>query len=106
MTNGDEQNYRNFIGNFHKGLPHNDIGEVIPNAYRNLLNALSEGTAAALERRYARWQHQARELFGGPRIRRRRNDSAPIEDSPFPKLASLELPTRRSSCTGWRCAAM
>src|SRR6266850_2590215 len=51
ITNGDEQNYRNFIGNFHKGLPHNDIGEVIPNAYRDLLNALGEGTAAALEKK-------------------------------------------------------
>ena len=48
ITNGDEQNYRNFIGNFHKGLPHNDIGEVISNAYNDLLNDLREGTAAAL----------------------------------------------------------
>src|ERR1700738_2029880 len=50
MTNGDEQNYRNFIGNFHKGLPHNAIGEVHPAAYRLLLRAAREGTAAAFER--------------------------------------------------------
>jgi hypothetical protein len=49
-TNGDEQNYPNFIGNFHKGLPHNDIGEVKQDAYRSFLSAVSQGTAAAFER--------------------------------------------------------
>ncbi len=50
MTNGDEQNYQNFIGNFHKGLPHNALGEVNPAAYRLLVSAAREGTAAAFER--------------------------------------------------------
>jgi hypothetical protein len=49
VTNGDEQNYRNFIGNFHKGLPHNDIGEVDRGAYRSLLDAVSQRTAAAFD---------------------------------------------------------
>jgi hypothetical protein len=49
ITNGDEQNYPNFIGNFHKGLPHNNIGEVDRTAYRSLLNAARQGTAAAFE---------------------------------------------------------
>ena len=30
IANGDEQKYPNFIGNYHKGLPHNAIGEVVP----------------------------------------------------------------------------
>ena len=53
ITNGDEQRYQsqNYIGNFSKGLKHNLFGEVIPNAYRDLLNALDEGTAAALEKK-------------------------------------------------------
>ena len=50
MTNGDEQNYQNFIGNFHKGLPHNDIGEVDRSAYRSFLSAVSQGTAEAFEK--------------------------------------------------------
>ena len=33
-ANGDEQLYPNYIGNFSKGLPHNAIGEVAPDAYR------------------------------------------------------------------------
>jgi len=49
ITNGDEQRYPNFIGNFSKGLPHNAIGEVDQSAYRLLLNAVREGTAAAFE---------------------------------------------------------
>jgi hypothetical protein len=49
ITNGDEQRYPNFIGNYSKGLPHNAIGEVDPSAYRSLLNAVRQGTAAAFE---------------------------------------------------------
>ena len=49
ITNGDEQRYPNFIGNYSKGLPHNTIGEVDPSAYRSLLNAVRQGTAAAFE---------------------------------------------------------
>jgi hypothetical protein len=49
ITNGDEQRYPNFIGNYSNGLPHNNIGEVEPSAYRSLLNAVRRGTAAAFE---------------------------------------------------------
>jgi hypothetical protein len=48
-TNGDEQKYRNFIGNYSKGLPHNAIGEVDPSAYRSFLSVVRQGTAAAFE---------------------------------------------------------
>src|SRR5437879_3537527 len=33
LTNGDEQGFVTKIGNFSKGLPHNTLGEVDPNAY-------------------------------------------------------------------------
>jgi membrane-associated phospholipid phosphatase len=49
ITNQNEQNYPNFIGNFSKGLPHNSIGEVNRSAYLSFLNAVSQGTAAAFE---------------------------------------------------------
>jgi hypothetical protein len=49
ITNGDEQRYPNFIGNYSKGLPHNPIGEVDRTAYRSLLNAVRQSTAAAFE---------------------------------------------------------
>lgn len=49
-SNGDETRYRgadgkpNYIGNYHKGLPHNDFGEVIRDDYQTLLKALKTGT--------------------------------------------------------------
>jgi hypothetical protein len=42
--NGDEARYPNYIGNFHKGLPHDSFGEVDKAAYQTLLDALSSGT--------------------------------------------------------------
>ncbi len=50
ITNRDEQNYPNFIGNYSKGLPHNSIGEVDRSAYLSLLSAVRQGTAAAFEK--------------------------------------------------------
>lgn len=43
-NNGDEFTYGNRIGNYTKGLPHNDLGEVDPVAYNNYyLKALRTG---------------------------------------------------------------
>src|ERR1700730_17389284 len=92
MTNGDEQNYRNFIGNFHKGLPHNNLGEVIPNAYRNLLNALSEGTATALEKKVTLGgSTKLVNCLAGLAFDAEGTDSHQLKIPPFPKLASQEL---------------
>src|SRR5260221_2321740 len=49
INNGDEDLYANRIGNYSKGLPHNDNGEVDLNAYSALLNALSTGRPADFE---------------------------------------------------------
>jgi hypothetical protein len=43
ITNGDEQRYSNRIGNFSKGLAHNNIGEVTPASYGSFLNAIHGG---------------------------------------------------------------
>src|ERR1041384_1667782 len=47
--NGDESRYAQRIGNFSKGLPHNDLGEVDPPAYDALLGAASTGVPADFE---------------------------------------------------------
>lgn len=39
-TNGDEARYPLRIGSFSKGLPHNALGEVDPDTYQALVNAL------------------------------------------------------------------
>lgn len=41
--NGDEELYPNFIGNYTKGLLHDSVGEVDPDAYNALLAAISSG---------------------------------------------------------------
>jgi len=49
VTNGDETNFPNHIGNYSKGLVHNGIGEVDSNSYQSLLNAVSSGNPSAFE---------------------------------------------------------
>ena len=44
ISNGDEDRYDNFIGNYSQGLPHNSIGEVDPTAYQALLTAVTSGS--------------------------------------------------------------
>src|SRR6476660_7223818 len=48
-TNGDEDLYPNKIGNYSKGLPHDDAGEADPKAYETLLRALTTAQPADFE---------------------------------------------------------
>lgn len=48
--NPDETDYPNKIGNYSKGLPHNEFGEVDLKAYNSLLSALSSGDPSDFER--------------------------------------------------------
>jgi len=47
--NGDEQLYANHIASYSKGLPHSQLGEVDPDAYRALASALDSGLASGFE---------------------------------------------------------
>ena len=49
ITNGDERNFPNYIGNYSKGLVHNAIGEVSSSSYFSFLNAVNSGNPAAFE---------------------------------------------------------
>jgi hypothetical protein len=44
-NNGEESDYP-FIANYSKGLPHDDLGEVLPDAYQKLLTAVGSGDPA------------------------------------------------------------
>jgi membrane-associated phospholipid phosphatase len=48
-TNGDDERYANRIGSYSKALPHDARGEVDPDAYAALLDALTTGESAAFE---------------------------------------------------------
>jgi len=45
-SNGDEQRYSNFVGNFSKTLPHDAFGHVDPAAYQALLHAMKTADPA------------------------------------------------------------
>jgi len=49
VDNGDEALYATRIGNFSKGLPHNDLGEADPYAYDLFVQAMHSGTQAAMD---------------------------------------------------------
>jgi hypothetical protein len=48
--NPDEEDYATKIGSHHKGLPHNEIGEVDLRAYRAMTHALESGSPADFEK--------------------------------------------------------
>lgn len=49
VTNGDEAAYAQKLGNFSKGLPHNELGEVNPDAYGAFVHACATGAPADFE---------------------------------------------------------
>src|SRR5207253_3786542 len=94
ITNGDEQRYQNqnYIGNYSKGLTHNSLGEVIPDAYRDFLSALGEGTAAALEKKVMLGgSTKLVNCLAGLAFDLEGTDSHQLKIPPFPKLASQDL---------------
>jgi membrane-associated phospholipid phosphatase len=91
VTNGDESRYPNFIANFSKGLPHNGIGEVNPNAYRTFLGALQRGTAKAFEDLQLGGNVKLVNPLAGLSFELEGTDSHQFAIPPFPALASPEL---------------
>lgn len=47
VANGDELRYADLRGSFSKGLPHNDLGEVDPDAFNAMVFALNQRSQAA-----------------------------------------------------------
>ncbi|MCI0744061.1 MAG: vanadium-dependent haloperoxidase [Verrucomicrobia subdivision 3 bacterium] len=89
-NNGDEVLYPNKIGNYSKGLPHNELGEVDLDAYGALLTALASGRREDFEAiplglgaRLANPQSGLAFELEGP-------DSHALFQPPAPALASAE----------------
>ena len=90
-TNGDEQRYGNFIGNYSKGLPHNAIGEVDPSAYRSLLSVARQGTATAFEQVPLAGNAKLVNPLAGSAFDLEGTDSHQLAIPPFPAVASQAL---------------
>jgi len=94
MANRDDQKYPNFIGNYHKGLPHNGIGEVVPAAYQALLNAVHQGTWNAFEQVPLGGGTNAAKLvnpLAGQAFDLQGTDSHKLAIDPFPSVGSQDL---------------
>src|SRR5207247_5621292 len=80
---------------FHKGLPHNDIGEVDRGAYRSLLNAVSQRTAAAFDNIQLSGQGKDQvklvNPLAGMAFDLEGTDSHQLAIPAFPSVASREL---------------
>jgi len=50
MTNGDEERYERKIGNFSKGLAKNELSEVRPESYANMVKAIESGEYSDFEK--------------------------------------------------------
>jgi len=89
-TNGDEARYPSKIASFSKGLPHDKLGVVRPEAYQALVSALSSGASAnfetiplGLERKFVNPQAGLAFDLQGP-------DSQHVMAPPPPAFASAE----------------
>jgi hypothetical protein len=94
IANRDEQKYPNFIGSYHKGLPHNGIGEVVPAAYQALLNAVRQGTWNAFENVPLGGGQNPVKLvnpLAGQAFDLEGTDSHKLAIDPFPSVGSQDL---------------
>jgi hypothetical protein len=95
LTNGDEERYTSRIGNYSKGLPHDDLGEVDPAAYAELLLALGTKHPADFERITmgcpdAAGQRKLVNPLSGVAFDLQGSDSHQFAMRPAPALASAE----------------
>lgn len=93
--NGDEVRYHNKIGNFSKGLPHNQMGEVDLYAYKAMLNALSTGSPHDFEMIPMGSPPEYRRKLVNPQASLafdlQGTDSHQLAIPPAPKLKSAEM---------------
>lgn len=93
QCNGDETAFPNFIGNFHKTLPHDQFGEVDPAAYQALVDALDAGDIQAIDDvpSNAFFFLPLLNPLGGLAFANEGPDLAAVEVNAPPSVASAEL---------------
>jgi membrane-associated phospholipid phosphatase len=91
VTNGDENLYPNKIGNFSKGLPHQANGEVDPNAYNAMVNALLTESPALFEQIPMGGTVKLTNPQCGMAFDMQGGDASSFVQTPPPALASKEI---------------
>jgi hypothetical protein len=91
LNNGDEARYPNRIGNYSKSLPHNSFGEVDPNAYQSLLDAIQSGDPADFDAILLDGPNKLTSPQGGLAFDLEGADSHAIAVPAPPAIASAEM---------------
>jgi hypothetical protein len=89
-TNGDEDRYPNRIGNFTKGLPHNQLGEVDRAAYNSLIDALTGSDPSRYEKIILGGDRRLTNPQAGTAFEMRGPDSHVVAIPPAPTFCSAE----------------
>src|SRR5262245_35691132 len=89
-NNGDEDLYANRIGNFSKGLPHNQLGEVDRNAYESLLKAVTTEDPANFDAIILGGSFKLTSPQGGLAFEMQGADPGHVFQPPAPTFASAE----------------
>ncbi len=90
-SNGDEQRYQNKIGNYSKGLPHNQLGEVDQTSYNGFLQAINTGNPDDFERIRMGGDAKLTNPQGGLAFALDGPDPAHLFQPPAPAFASAEI---------------
>jgi hypothetical protein len=90
-SNGDEQRYPNRIGNYSKGLPHNQFGEVDQTIYNTYLQAINSQNPDDFERIQMGGEVQLKNPQGGLAFALEGADPAHLYQPPAPAFASAEI---------------
>jgi len=90
-NNGDEDRYPNRIGNYSKGLPHNNLGEVDVQAYNTLMHALRTGSHDDFENVTMGGSARLKNPQGGLGMDMQGPDPMHLYQPPPPAFASAEI---------------
>jgi membrane-associated phospholipid phosphatase len=89
QANGEERDYP-YVANFSKGLPHDTFGEVDPQAYRQLLDAIKTGDHEAFERLPLGGTRKLRNPQAGKAFDLEGPDSHHVAIAPAPRIDAAD----------------
>jgi hypothetical protein len=103
-ANGDEQRYKERIGNYSKALPHNAIGEVDVTAYNALLRACESGDPSDWNAVPLGGNTRLTDPQAGLAFDMEGTDSHQLAIPPRPPSLEHSEPAKWWKTIGWRCS--
>ena len=91
-SNGDEKDFPNFIGNFHKGMHHDSFGEVVPADYQKLLTATTKNNPTQADFANIPITTDLGAMFGRKYVNPQAGLSTDLEGPDPDKMRTLQAP--------------